>query len=80
MTAVTRTESDLRQLAERGAAELADAGPEELLRWTDENFRDNYIVASNMQDGVLVEMAAGGLESDHEFAVRIHVDRQDPHA
>ena len=58
MTAVTRTESDLRQLAERGAAELADAGPEELLRWTDENFRDNYIVASNMQDGVLVEMAA----------------------
>jgi phosphoadenosine phosphosulfate reductase len=58
VTAVTRTESDLRQLAERGAAELADAGPEELLRWTDENFRDNYIVASNMQDGVLVEMAA----------------------
>lgn len=58
MTAVTRTESDLQQLAERGAAELADAGPEELLRWTDENFRGNYIVASNMQDGVLVEMAA----------------------
>src|SRR6478735_10392489 len=58
MTAVTRTESDLKQLAERGAAELADAGPEELLRWTDENFGGNYIVASNMQDGVLVEMAA----------------------
>jgi phosphoadenosine phosphosulfate reductase len=58
MTAVTRTESDLRQLAERGAAELADAGPEELLRWTDEHFGGNYIVASNMQDGVLVEMAA----------------------
>ncbi|KRD07163.1 phosphoadenosine phosphosulfate reductase [Mycobacterium sp. Root265] len=58
MTAVTRTESDLKQLAERGAAELADAGPEELLRWTDENFAGNYIVASNMQDGVLVEMAA----------------------
>lgn len=58
MTAVTRTESDLKQLAERGAAELVDAGPEELLRWTDENFGGNYIVASNMQDGVLVEMAA----------------------
>ena len=58
MTAVARTEEDLRQLAERGAAELADAGPEELLRWTDENFRGDYIVASNMQDGVLVEMAA----------------------
>jgi phosphoadenosine phosphosulfate reductase len=52
------TETDLQQLAERGAAELADAGPEELLRWTDEHFGGNYIVASNMQDGVLVEMAA----------------------
>ncbi|MDZ7884791.1 MAG: phosphoadenylyl-sulfate reductase [Mycobacterium sp.] len=58
MTAVTRSESELQRLAERGAAELADAGPEELLRWTDENFGGNYIVASNMQDAVLVEMAA----------------------
>jgi len=50
--------TDLRELAERGATELADATAEELLRWTDENFRDRYVVASNMQDAVLVEMAA----------------------
>ena len=52
------TETDLRDLAERGAAELADATAEELLRWTDENFAGRYVVASNMQDAVLVEMAA----------------------
>ncbi len=56
MTTVTETE--LRALAERGAAELADAGAEELLRWVDENFGGQYVVASNMQDAVLVEMAA----------------------
>ena len=53
------TETDLQQLAERGAAELGPhASAVDLLRWTDENFAGDYIVASNMQDGVLVEMAA----------------------
>lgn len=52
------TEADLKELAERGAAELADAGAEELLRWTEEHFGGHYVVASNMQDAVLVEMAA----------------------
>ena len=56
MTDVSETE--LRELAERGAAELADASAEELLRWVDENFGGRYVVASNMQDAVLVEMAA----------------------
>lgn len=56
MTTVTETE--LRELAERGAAELADASAEELLRWVEENFSGQYVVASNMQDAVLVEMAA----------------------
>ncbi|BBX87087.1 phosphoadenosine phosphosulfate reductase [Mycolicibacterium aubagnense] len=56
MTAVSET--DLRALAERGAVELADASAEELLRWVDENFSGHYVVASNMQDAVLVEMAA----------------------
>ncbi len=54
----TLTETDLRQLAERGAAELEGAGAEDLLRWTDENFGGRYVVASNMQDAVLVSMAA----------------------
>jgi phosphoadenosine phosphosulfate reductase len=52
------TEAELQQLAERGAAELEGAGADELLRWTDENFGGNYIVASNMQDAVLVDLAA----------------------
>jgi len=56
MTAMTET--DLQDLAERGAAELDGAGAEELLQWTDANFGGNYIVASNMQDGVLVDLAA----------------------
>lgn len=52
------TEADLRELAKRGATELADASAEELLRWTDEHFGGRYVVASNMQDAVLVQMAA----------------------
>ncbi|MCV7433214.1 phosphoadenylyl-sulfate reductase [Mycolicibacterium bacteremicum] len=58
MTTVTRSETDLRQLAERGARELDGADAMDLLSWTDRNFRGDYIVASNMQDAVLVEMAA----------------------
>ncbi|BBZ08400.1 phosphoadenosine phosphosulfate reductase [Mycolicibacterium doricum] len=50
---------DLQRLAERGVAELGpDASAWDLLRWTDENFAGNYVVASNMQDAVLVDMAA----------------------
>jgi phosphoadenosine phosphosulfate reductase len=52
------TETDLRELAARGAAELDGASAEELLRWTEEHFGGSYVVASNMQDAVLVEMAA----------------------
>src|SRR6202012_1815741 len=62
------TEAQLRELAARGAAELEGASAIELLRWTDENFGGvngprgwatcNYVVASNMADAVLVDMAA----------------------
>jgi phosphoadenosine phosphosulfate reductase len=51
------TETDLRELAERGAAELDGADATDLLGWTDENFGGNYVVASNMQDAVLVDLA-----------------------
>ena len=53
-----RAETDLRALAEQGAAELETATAEDMLRWVDENFRGAYVVASNMQDAVLVAMAA----------------------
>ena len=52
------TDTDLQALAERGAAELEGASADDLLRWTDENFGGNYVVASNMQDAVLVDLAA----------------------
>ncbi|TGD90682.1 phosphoadenylyl-sulfate reductase [Mycolicibacterium sp. CH28] len=52
------TEAELRQLAEQGAAELAGATAAELLAWTDRHFGSDYVVASNMQDAVLVDLAA----------------------
>ncbi|MBB5163879.1 phosphoadenylyl-sulfate reductase [Mycobacterium sp. AZCC_0083] len=54
----TMTEQNLIDVAERGATELDGASAEELLRWTDETFGGDYVVASNMQDAVLVAMAA----------------------
>jgi phosphoadenosine phosphosulfate reductase len=63
-----QTEDQLRGLAARGAAELDGATATELLEWTDANFGGvrgprggatcNYVVASNMADAVLVDLAA----------------------
>ncbi|MCC3326234.1 phosphoadenylyl-sulfate reductase [Nocardia abscessus] len=53
------SEDELRAIAARGAAELDGASATELLQWTEDTFGTNYIVASNMQDGVLVHLAAG---------------------
>lgn len=53
-----RSESELRDLAARGADELEGATAAELLAWTDQHFGDEYVVASNMQDAVLVDLAA----------------------
>lgn len=52
------SDDQLRELAARGAAELSNASAEELLAWTDEHFGGRYVVASNMQDAVLVDLAA----------------------
>jgi phosphoadenosine phosphosulfate reductase len=62
------SEDELREFASRGAAELEGASAADLLRWTEKNFGGvngprggatcNYIVASNMQDAVLVDLAA----------------------
>ncbi len=52
------TEVDLRALAERGSEELGpDATAQQVLAWAARTF-DRLIVASNMQDAVLVELAA----------------------
>jgi phosphoadenosine phosphosulfate reductase len=74
------TEIDLRAVAERGAAELGpDATAEQLLAWAAETFGERLIVASNMQDAVLVDLAARArpgvdilfLETGYHFAETI---------
>ena len=52
----THTEN-LRALAERAEHELAGASAAEALAWTTQTFGDRFIVASNMQDAVLVHLA-----------------------
>lgn len=49
--------ADYKKLAERAAKELAEATADEALRWTAETFGDDFIVASNMQDAVLIDLA-----------------------
>ena len=56
------TEVDLRAAAERGAAELGpDASAQEVIAWAVGTFGRRTIVASNMQDAVLVDLAAKAL-------------------
>jgi phosphoadenosine phosphosulfate reductase len=74
------TEVDLRAVAERGAAELGpDASAAEVLAWAAATFGARMIVASNMQDAVLVDLAAKAqpgvevlfLETGYHFAETI---------
>lgn len=53
----TSTTNELRELAERAGEQLADASATEVLRWTVDTFGADFIVASNMQDGVLIDLA-----------------------
>ncbi|HET6500368.1 MAG TPA: phosphoadenylyl-sulfate reductase [Amycolatopsis sp.] len=48
---------ELKALARKASEELAEASAEEALRWTVDTFGDDFIVASNMQDAVLVDLA-----------------------
>jgi phosphoadenosine phosphosulfate reductase len=74
------TETDLRAIAERGAAGLGqDASAQQVLAWAADMFGDRLIVASNMQDAVLVDLAATAspgvdvlfLETGYHFAETI---------
>jgi phosphoadenosine phosphosulfate reductase len=49
--------SDLKSIAETASSELAEATADEALAWTARTFGDAWIVASNMQDAVLVDLA-----------------------
>jgi phosphoadenosine phosphosulfate reductase len=51
------TATDGRAVAEQGAAELGpDATAEQVLAWTAATFGDRFVVASNMQDAVLIDL------------------------
>jgi len=50
--------AELRALAARANAELAEASAEDILRWTDEQFGPHFVVASSMQDTVLAHLAS----------------------
>jgi phosphoadenosine phosphosulfate reductase len=56
VTAPARVE-ELKVIAEAASAELAEATAEEALAWTARTFGDSWIVASNMQDAVLIDLA-----------------------
>jgi phosphoadenosine phosphosulfate reductase len=70
---------DLKAVAEAAADELADASAAEALEWTARTFGDNWIVASNMQDAVLIDLAVRAkpnvdllfLETGYHFAETI---------
>jgi phosphoadenosine phosphosulfate reductase len=49
--------SDLKEIAEQASVELAEASAAETLDWTARKFGDSWIVASNMQDAVLIDLA-----------------------
>jgi phosphoadenosine phosphosulfate reductase len=70
---------DLKAIAEAGAVELADATAAEALDWTARTFGESWIVASNMQDAVLIDLAVRArrdvdvlfLETGYHFAETI---------
>ena len=66
---ITRhSEGELREIAARAGVELEGASATEILRWTNETFGGvngprgwatcNYVVASSMQEAVLIDLAA----------------------
>jgi phosphoadenosine phosphosulfate reductase len=78
MTTATRHE-ELKVIAEAAAVELADATADEALAWTARTFGESWIVASNMQDAVLIDLATKAkpdvdvlfLETGYHFAETI---------
>ncbi|MFC4858347.1 phosphoadenylyl-sulfate reductase [Actinophytocola glycyrrhizae] len=73
------TTTDLQKVAEQAQEELAGATAAEALAWTAATFGDNFIVASNMQDAVLIDLAVKAkpdvdvlfLETGYHFAETI---------
>jgi phosphoadenosine phosphosulfate reductase len=70
---------DLKAIAEAASSEYADASAAEVLDWTARTFGESWIVASNMQDAVLIDLAVRAkpdidvlfLETGYHFAETI---------
>ncbi|MFT4087087.1 MAG: phosphoadenylyl-sulfate reductase [Gordonia sp. (in: high G+C Gram-positive bacteria)] len=63
MTETTFNTRHLQEIAEEGAALLGpDATAEELLQWTAKTFGTDFIVAANMQDAVLIDVAKKAID------------------
>ncbi len=68
MVAINFTGEQLREIAERGAAELEGASAGDILRWTDEKFGGvdgsrnwatcKWVVACNMQEALTISLAS----------------------
>jgi len=59
ISATGSTLTDPREVARQGADDLGpDATAEQVLAWTAATFGSRFIVASNMQDAVLIDLAA----------------------
>jgi phosphoadenosine phosphosulfate reductase len=73
------TATNLKDLAQTAAVEFAEADAAEVLEWAARTFGDRWIVASNMQDAVLIDLAVKAkstvdvlfLETGYHFAETI---------
>ncbi|MEW2619400.1 phosphoadenylyl-sulfate reductase [Streptomyces sp. NPDC048106] len=54
----TRTDDELRALAERAGRELEDASALEILRWAVDTFGAEFCVTSSMEDAVVAHLAS----------------------
>jgi phosphoadenosine phosphosulfate reductase len=76
---MTVVKEELKELADKATDELAAASAGQALRWAVETFGDDFIVASNMQDAVLIDLATRAksdvdvlfLETGYHFAETI---------
>ena len=79
MTTTEQSKDELKALALAAKEELAGASAAEALAWTARTFGDEWIVASNMQDAVLIDLATKAkpevdvlfLETGYHFAETI---------
>lgn len=61
----TLEHAHLREIADAGARLLGpDASAEELLRWTADVFGTDFLIAANMQDAVLIDVASKAIGAD----------------